>query len=82
MSAVRLAAFPLVVTLSKDSDEPIKIRAKHKVAGMLPLYRNQVRRLDRSWNIPGTYVLLDRPDAERTALIKAGKHPRIMRADI
>ncbi|WP_157254887.1 hypothetical protein [Nonomuraea typhae] len=64
MSAVRLAAFPLVVTLSEDPGEPIKIRAKHKVAGMLLLYRHQVKSLDRSWNVPGAYILLDRPDAE------------------
>ncbi|MFE0156520.1 hypothetical protein ACFWY5_55980 [Nonomuraea sp. NPDC059007] len=64
MSAVRLAAFPLVVTLSEYPDEPIKIRAKHKVAGMLLLDRHQVKSLDPSWNVPGAYILLDRPDAE------------------
>ncbi|MFI6392212.1 hypothetical protein [Nonomuraea sp. NPDC050540] len=64
VSAVRLAAFPLVVTLSEYPDEPIKIRAKHKVAGMLLLDRHQVKSLDPSWNVPGAYILLDRPDAE------------------
>ncbi|MFD9949671.1 hypothetical protein ACFWYW_59025, partial [Nonomuraea sp. NPDC059023] len=52
VSAVRLAAFPLVVTLSEYPDEPIKIRAKHKVAGMLLLYRHQVKSLDQAGTCP------------------------------
>ncbi|SEN78855.1 hypothetical protein [Nonomuraea pusilla] len=64
MCAVRLAPAPLVVSLSCDLDNPIKIRAKHKVAGMLLLDRDYANRLERSWNVPGAYILLDRPDAE------------------
>ncbi|MFI6816121.1 hypothetical protein ACIBG7_27205 [Nonomuraea sp. NPDC050328] len=64
MSTVRPAPFPLVVSLSEDLDEPIKLRAKHKVADMLLLERNHARRLDRGWNVPGAYILLDRPDSE------------------
>ncbi|GAA1772656.1 hypothetical protein [Nonomuraea bangladeshensis] len=64
MCAVRLAPPPLVVSLSYDLNNPIKIRAKHKVAGMLLLDRDHANRLERGWNVPGAYILLDRPDAE------------------
>lgn len=64
MCAVRLAPSPLVVSLSEDLNNPIKVRAKHKVAGMLLLDRDYANRLERGWNVPGAYILLDRPDAE------------------
>ncbi|MFI6396181.1 hypothetical protein [Nonomuraea sp. NPDC050540] len=64
MPPVRLAAFPLIVTLSEYLDEPIKIRAKHKVADMRLIERHNARSLDKGWNVPGAYILLDRPDAE------------------
>ncbi|MFF0861410.1 hypothetical protein ACFYUV_06635 [Nonomuraea sp. NPDC003560] len=64
MRAMRLAPSQLVVSLPEDFDNPIKIRAKHKVAGMLLLDRDHASRLDRGWNVPGAYILLDRPDAK------------------
>jgi hypothetical protein len=64
VSAVRPAPFPFIVSLSDDLDEPIKLRPKHKVAGMLLLERNHLKRLERGWNVPGAYILLDRPDNE------------------
>ncbi|MFI7114162.1 hypothetical protein ACIBK9_48165 [Nonomuraea sp. NPDC050227] len=64
MCAVRLAPSPLIVSLSYDLNNPIKIRAKHKVAGMLLLDRDHANRLERGWNVPGAYILLDRPDTE------------------
>ncbi|MFI6713543.1 hypothetical protein ACIBF7_44450 [Nonomuraea sp. NPDC050478] len=64
MCAVRLAPPPLVVGLSYDLNDPIKIRAKHKVAGMLLLDRDHANRLEGGWNVPGAYILLDRPDAD------------------
>ncbi|MGW2157525.1 hypothetical protein [Nonomuraea sp. NPDC001699] len=64
MCATRFALSQLVVSLSHDLNNPIKIRAKHKVAGMLLLDRDHASRLDRGWNVPGAYILLDRPDAE------------------
>lgn len=63
MRAMRLAPSQLVVSLPEELDNPIKIRAKHKVAGMLLLDRDHASCLDRGWNVPGAYVLLDRPDA-------------------
>ncbi|NBF00258.1 hypothetical protein FE391_43625 [Nonomuraea sp. KC401] len=54
----------LIVGLSYDLNNPMKIRAKHKVAGMLLLYRDHVRRLEKGWNVPGVYLLLDRVDSE------------------
>ncbi|MFI6180540.1 hypothetical protein ACIA8R_33735 [Nonomuraea sp. NPDC051191] len=64
MRAMRLAPSQLVVSLPEDLNHPIKIRAKHKVAGMLLLDRDHASRLDRGWNVPGVYILLDRPDAK------------------
>ncbi|GAA4102293.1 hypothetical protein [Nonomuraea soli] len=64
MPAARLAAFPLVVTLSEYPDEPIKIRARHKVADMRLIERHNAKGLDKDWNVPGVYILLDRPDTE------------------
>lgn len=64
MCAMRFAPSQLVVSLSYDLNNPIKIRAKHKVAGMLLLDRDHANRLERGWNVPGAYLLLDRPDAE------------------
>ncbi|MBF8193340.1 hypothetical protein ITP53_48260 [Nonomuraea sp. K274] len=61
---MRFAPSQLVVSLSYDLNNPIKIRAKHKVAGMLLLDRDHANRLDRGWNVPGAYILLDRPDAQ------------------
>ncbi|MGW4792450.1 hypothetical protein ACWEPC_08570 [Nonomuraea sp. NPDC004297] len=63
MCAMRFAPSQLVVSLSYDLNNPIKIRAKHKVAGMLLLDRDHANRLERGWNVPGAYILLDRPDA-------------------
>ncbi|MFC5828051.1 hypothetical protein [Nonomuraea insulae] len=59
---MRFAPSQLVVSLSYDLNNPIKIRAKHKVAGMLLLDRDHANRLERGWNVPGAYLLLDRPD--------------------
>ncbi|MFI9836344.1 hypothetical protein ACIHFD_04885 [Nonomuraea sp. NPDC051941] len=64
MCAIRLAPSQLVVSLSYDLNNPMKIRSKHKVAGMLLLDRDYANRLDRGWNVPGAYLLLDRPNAE------------------
>ncbi|MEU6718655.1 hypothetical protein ABZ897_44935 [Nonomuraea sp. NPDC046802] len=64
MCAVRLAPSQLVVSLSYDLNNPIKIRAKHKVAGMLLLDRDHANRLEQGWNVPGVYLLLDRPDGD------------------
>ncbi|MEV4471232.1 hypothetical protein [Nonomuraea sp. NPDC049504] len=61
---MRFAPSQLVVSLSCDLNNPIKIRAKHKVAGMLLLDRDHANRLERGWNVPGAYILLDRPDAQ------------------
>ncbi|MFC5832280.1 hypothetical protein [Nonomuraea insulae] len=61
---MRFAPSQLVVSLSYDLNNPMKIRAKHKVAGMLLLDRDHANRLERGWNVPGAYVLLDRPDAQ------------------
>lgn len=62
MCAMRFAPSQLVVSLAYDLNNPIKIRAKHKVAGMLLLDRDYANRLERGWNVPGAYILLDRPD--------------------
>ncbi|MEV0386879.1 hypothetical protein [Nonomuraea sp. NPDC050643] len=59
---MRFAPSQLVVSLSYDLNNPIKIRAKHKVAGMLLLDRDHANRLEKGWNVPGAYLLLDRPD--------------------
>ncbi|MFC4014802.1 hypothetical protein ACFOY2_46805 [Nonomuraea purpurea] len=64
MCAMRFAPSQLVVSLSYDLNNPIKIRAKHKVAGMLLLDRDHANRLERGWNVPGAYILLDRPDPQ------------------
>ncbi|NRQ38434.1 hypothetical protein HII36_42395 [Nonomuraea sp. NN258] len=64
MCAARFAPSQLVVSLSYDLNNPMKIRAKHKVAGMLLLDRDYANRLDRGWNVPGAYILLDRPDSK------------------
>ncbi|MFB4267833.1 hypothetical protein [Nonomuraea sp. GTA35] len=64
MCAMRFAPSQLIVSLSYDLNNPLKIRAKHKVAGMLLLDRDHANRLERGWNVPGVYLLLDRPDAE------------------
>ncbi|MGP3936339.1 hypothetical protein [Nonomuraea sp. KM88] len=62
--AMRFAPSQLIVGLSYDLNNPMKIRAKHKVAGMLLLDRDHVRRLEKGWNVPGVYLLLDRLDSE------------------
>ncbi|MEV6986755.1 hypothetical protein AB0M95_36615 [Sphaerisporangium sp. NPDC051017] len=64
MCAMRFAPSQLVVSLSYDLNNPMKIRAKHKVAGMLLLDRDHANRLEQGWNVPGAYLLLDRPNAE------------------
>ncbi|WP_146104128.1 GIY-YIG nuclease family protein [Nonomuraea solani] len=64
MCAMRFAPSQLVVSLSDDLNNPMKIRAKHKVAGMLLLDRDHANRLERGWNVPGAYLLLDRPNRD------------------
>ncbi|MEV4581510.1 hypothetical protein AB0K16_50575 [Nonomuraea jabiensis] len=64
MCAMRFAPSQLIVSLSYDLNNPIKIRAKHKVAGMLLLDRDHANRLEKGWNVPGVYLLLDRPNHE------------------
>ncbi|KAB8192557.1 hypothetical protein FH608_023920 [Nonomuraea phyllanthi] len=42
----------------------MKIQPKHKVAGMLVVDRDYAIRTPEDWNVPGVYLLMDRPDAE------------------
>ncbi|WP_345577183.1 hypothetical protein [Nonomuraea rosea] len=61
---MRFAPSQLIVSLSYDLNNPMKIRAKHKVAGMLLLDRDHANRLEKGWNVPGAYLLLDRPNTD------------------
>ncbi|MGP3917744.1 hypothetical protein [Nonomuraea sp. 10N515B] len=74
---MRFAPSQLVVSFSYDLNNPIKIRAKHKVAGMLLLDRDHANRLEYGWNVPGAYILLDRPDSQGRwgAYVGKATHP-------
>ncbi|MFI7640569.1 hypothetical protein [Nonomuraea sp. NPDC049400] len=62
-NALRLAPPPLIVSLPLDLNGPLKIQPKHKVAGMLVVDRDYAIRTPEDWNVPGVYLLMDRPDA-------------------
>ncbi|MEU6786972.1 hypothetical protein ABZ912_47945 [Nonomuraea angiospora] len=53
---------PLYVMIPNDLNDPLQISIGHRVIGMTIVDRSAVHRLTADWNVPGIYLLLDRPD--------------------
>ncbi|MFF4778994.1 hypothetical protein ACFY05_39840 [Microtetraspora fusca] len=56
------ATAELNVSLPLTLDGPFEITVEHSVVGVVVTERATVTRLGSEWNVPGVYILLDRPN--------------------
>ncbi|QFY12932.1 hypothetical protein GBF35_45945 [Nonomuraea phyllanthi] len=63
MEARKVEASPYKVLMPQGLAGPIEVVSEYSIVRMAVVERAHATRLDRSWNVPGAYLLLDRPDA-------------------
>ncbi|WP_146607226.1 hypothetical protein [Spongiactinospora gelatinilytica] len=54
----------LTTLIPADLNAPLEISIGHSVVGMAIAERAHLSRLDVTWDVPGAYLLLDRPDSQ------------------
>lgn len=75
MGSVDADALPITALIPDSATSCIELYDRHAALKIAVVERDGVPHLGADWDVPGVYVLLDRPDADGTWGVYAGKAP-------
>lgn len=74
-SAGQQDALPVTVLVPEDASASIEVYDQHAALKIAVVEREGAHLLSDEWDVPGVYILLDRPDHDGTWGVYAGKAP-------